>query len=41
MLQSAPLSAIEEVALARMVMPHKSTYFHPKLATGMVLKPLQ
>ena len=40
-LQSTPLSAVEDIALARMVMPHKSTYFYPKLATGMVLKPLQ
>jgi len=41
MLRGAPLSAVREVALSRAVMPHKSTYFHPKLATGMVLKPLE
>ena len=41
MLQGTPLSAVKEIALAKAVMPHKSTYFYPKLATGMVLKPLQ
>ena len=40
MLQGTPLSAVKDIALARAVMPHKSTYFYPKLATGMVLKPL-
>jgi uncharacterized protein (DUF1015 family) len=40
-LQGTSLSAIETIALAGATMPHKSTYFYPKLATGMVLKPLQ
>ncbi len=40
-LQSTPLEAVEQVALAGAVMPHKSTYFYPKLATGMVLKGLE
>ena len=39
-LQSTPLSAVETIARAGAVMPHKSTYFYPKLATGLVLKPL-
>jgi uncharacterized protein (DUF1015 family) len=39
-LQATPPSDVEAVALAGEVMPHKSTYFYPKLATGMVLKPL-
>jgi len=39
-LQSTPLSAVETIARAGQFMPHKSTYFYPKLATGMVLKPL-
>jgi len=39
-LQATPLSAVEAVARGGQSMPHKSTYFHPKLATGMVLKPL-
>ena len=41
LLQSTPVSAVQDVALAGDVMPHKSTYFYPKLATGIVLKPLQ
>jgi len=40
MLQSTPLSAVKDIALAHAVMPPKSTYFYPKVATGMVLKPL-
>lgn len=39
-LQSTPLSAVEAIASGGAFMPHKSTYFYPKLATGMVLKPL-
>lgn len=39
-LQSTPVDAVERIALAGATMPHKSTYFYPKLATGMVLKPL-
>ena len=40
-LQSTPLSAVEEIARSGAVMPHKSTYFYPKLTTGMVLKPME
>ena len=40
-LQSTPLPAVEAIARAGAVMPHKSTYFYPKLATGIVLKPLE
>jgi uncharacterized protein (DUF1015 family) len=40
-LQATPLSAVRDIALSRAVMPHKSTYFYPKLATGMVLYPLR
>ena len=39
-LQSTPVDAVQRVALAGATMPHKSTYFYPKLATGMVLKPV-
>ncbi len=39
-MRGTPAQAVEEVALAGEVMPHKSTYFYPKLSTGMVLKPL-
>jgi len=40
-LQPTPLEAVEQIALAGAAMPHKSTYFYPKLATGMVLKPVE
>ena len=40
-LQGTPLEAVETIADQRGSMPHKSTYFYPKLATGMVLKPLE
>jgi len=40
-LQATPLSAVEAVADAGESMPHKSTYFYPKLATGLVFKPLE
>ena len=36
LLAKTPLLALEEVARASLVMPHKSTYFHPKILTGMV-----
>jgi uncharacterized protein (DUF1015 family) len=39
-LQGTPLASVEAIALAGAAMPHKSTYFYPKLATGWVLKPL-
>ncbi len=41
LLQGTPIDAVEQVALAEESMPHKSTYFYPKIATGMVLKPLE
>lgn len=40
-LQGTPLQAVKDIADAGASMPHKSTYFYPKLATGIVLKPLQ
>jgi uncharacterized protein (DUF1015 family) len=39
-LRATPIEQVEAVADAGASMPHKSTYFYPKLATGMVLKPL-
>jgi len=39
-LQSTPVDAVERIALAGASMPHKSTYFYPKLSTGMVIKPV-
>jgi len=41
LLQPTSLSAVVEIALAGAPMPHKSTYFYPKPATGLVLKPLE
>ena len=41
LLTGTPIEAVEAVARAGAVMPHKSTYFYPKLATGMVLMPLE
>ncbi|MGE5609584.1 MAG: DUF1015 domain-containing protein [Bacillota bacterium] len=40
MLQSTPLVALEELGKHGEVMPQKSTYFYPKLATGLVINPL-
>lgn len=40
-IQSTPMESVEKIALAGASMPHKSTYFYPKLATGIVLKPLE
>jgi uncharacterized protein (DUF1015 family) len=41
LLKSTPLHALEELGKTNEVMPPKSTYFYPKLATGMVLNPLE
>jgi len=40
-LQATPIDAVERIALAGAAMPHKSTYFYPKIATGIVFKPLE
>ena len=39
-LQGAPVESVEAIAEAGASMPHKSTYFYPKIATGMLIKPL-
>jgi uncharacterized protein (DUF1015 family) len=41
MLRPTPLSALEDLGKHGDVMPQKSTYFYPKLATGMVINPLR
>ena len=41
LLQSTPLHALEELGKHNEVMPQKSTYFYPKLATGMVINSLR
>ncbi|MBV9120107.1 MAG: DUF1015 domain-containing protein [Chloroflexi bacterium] len=40
LLRATPATAVRDVALAHDKMPQKSTYFYPKLATGIVLNPL-
>jgi len=34
---STPIEAVKEIALATQTMPHKSTYFYPKVASGIVI----
>ncbi len=41
LLQSTPLQALEHLGKRGEVMPQKSTFFYPKLATGMVINPLR
>jgi len=40
LLRPTPVEQVQEVAAAGDKMPQKSTYFYPKLATGLVLRPL-
>jgi len=40
LLKSTPLNALEQLGHHNEVMPQKSTYFFPKLATGMVMDPV-
>jgi len=40
-LRATPLHALEELGKHGEVMPQKSTYFFPKLATGMMMYPLK
>ena len=39
--QATPMEAVRRVSDAGELMPPKSTFFYPKLATGMVLNPLE
>lgn len=39
LLRPTPVSQVQEVAAAGDKMPQKSTYFYPKLVTGLVLRP--
>ncbi len=41
LLDPTPIAEIAAVAAAGDVMPQKSTYFHPKALTGLVLNPLE
>ena len=36
-----PLSAVRDVSRANQLMPQKSTFFYPKLATGLFVNPLE
>jgi uncharacterized protein (DUF1015 family) len=40
-LNPTPISAVQAVASNREKMPPKSTYFYPKLVTGLVINPLE
>lgn len=40
LMQFTPLESVMAVSLTDEVMPAKSTYFYPKLATGLVINPL-
>jgi uncharacterized protein (DUF1015 family) len=40
LLNATKVREVKEVALAREVMPQKSTYFYPKLLTGLVMAEL-
>ncbi len=37
LLNPTPIEQVKNVATARLVMPHKSTYFYPKALTGLVI----
>ena len=41
LLRSTPLHALEELGKTKEVMPQKSTFFFPKLATGMVINSIR
>jgi uncharacterized protein (DUF1015 family) len=41
LLKSTPIGALEQLGRHQEVMPQKSTFFYPKLATGMVINPLE
>ena len=36
-----PLEAVKEISRAGELMPQKSTFFYPKVATGLFLSPLK
>ena len=41
LLRPTPLHALEELGKSKEVMPQKSTYFYPKLATGIAINPIR
>ena len=40
-MQATPLESVQQVSEAGELMPQKSTFFYPKLATGLVINPLE
>ena len=40
-LQPTPLAAVRKIAVSGELMPQKSTFFYPKLATGLLVNPLE
>ena len=41
LMRPTPVDQVREVAAAGETMPPKSTYFYPKLLTGLVFNPLE
>ncbi len=41
LMNPTPIEDVREVARAGLVMPRKSTFFHPKVLTGLVFNPLE
>jgi len=41
LLQPTPLAAVRDLCNANELMPQKSTFFYPKLATGLLINPLE
>jgi len=41
LVRPTPLDAVREVSRANQLMPQKSTFFYPKLATGLWVNPLE
>ena len=39
-MQATPLESVRLVSEASELMPQKSTFFYPKLATGLVINPI-
>jgi uncharacterized protein (DUF1015 family) len=40
LLTAPKTESIKDISLAKERMPYKSTYFHPKLPTGLIMNPL-
>jgi uncharacterized protein (DUF1015 family) len=40
LLNPTRIEQVQEVATAGLIMPRKSTYFYPKVMTGLILSPI-